>query len=286
MSGIQTNIFAPNASIGRTYFPVLLSQPSCRKFRHLNVPANLKFEHRKAFPKLVYSPPNCRRCSPIFSSGATGNSNKEDQSFPWDPLKRAFSGFKQERTVQDLLKQQMQKREFDGNGGDGGSRGGGGDGFGDGEGGEEDEGLSGILDEVLQVFLATIGFIFVYIYLIRGAELTRLARDYIRYLLGGPPSVRLSKAMTKWKDFYDSITWRGVEREDWLERAIVATPTWWHKPMQQAQVFEMIRARESQSDPTLRSETQTQRQTETQRQTQEQEISSDDEDDDDDDELY
>lgn len=221
----------------------------------MNVSASLKVEHHKAFPKLVCSSPRYRRCSPICFSGAKGNSKSENESFSWDPLKRALGGFKKEHTVQDLLREQMQKQEFDGNGGGGGSIGGGGDGFG----GGEDESLSGILNELLQVVLATIGFIFVYIYLIRGAELTRLAKDYVKYLLWGTTTVRLRKAMRRWERFLDKITVKKETREDWLERAIVATPTWWHNPKKLAQAMQRIkRARDSQNAPPVPAQTQTQ----------------------------
>ncbi|KAJ6820722.1 uncharacterized protein M6B38_330655 [Iris pallida] len=251
----QTNIITPNANIRRTYCPLpWLSQPS------------LKVEHHKAFPNLVCSSPSYKRCSPICFSGVKGNSKSEDEPFAWDPLKRALGGFKKERTVQDLLREQLQKQEFDGNGGGGGPIGGGGDGFG----GGEDESFSGTLNELLQVVLATIGFIFVYIYLIRGAELTRLARDYIKYLLRGSTTVRLRKAMRRWKRFYEKIAPKKQGREGWLERAIVATPTWWHNPEKLEQIR---RARESQNAPPHPAQTQTR------------EIDSDNELDDDDDEF-
>lgn len=80
-----------------------------------------------------------------------------------------MGGFKREKSVQDLLKEQMREREYGGDGGNRDSSGGGGGGGGgdsnDGSGGSEDEGFAGMLDELLQVVLATIGFIFVVNYM-------------------------------------------------------------------------------------------------------------------------
>lgn len=63
------------------------------------------------------------------------------------------------QSVEDMLRQQIEKQEFyDGGSGKNPPRGGGG-GSGDGFGGSDDEGLAGIMDETLQVILATMGFI-------------------------------------------------------------------------------------------------------------------------------
>lgn len=63
------------------------------------------------------------------------------------------------------MRQQIEKKEFY-DGGDGGKKppsGGGGDGSGDSSSGSEDDSLAGIMDETLQVVLATLGFIFLVI---------------------------------------------------------------------------------------------------------------------------
>lgn len=76
-----------------------------------------------------------------------------------------MGNLKKEGSIEDVLRQQIEKKEFyeeRGGGGSGGGGGSSGDGVG-GSGGSEDEGLDGILDETLQVILATIGFIFLVI---------------------------------------------------------------------------------------------------------------------------
>ena len=65
------------------------------------------------------------------------------------------------QSIEDILRQQIEKGECYDNSGSGGKppAGGGGHGGG-GSGGSKDGGFSGMLDETLQVVLATIGFIF------------------------------------------------------------------------------------------------------------------------------
>lgn len=72
--------------------------------------------------------------------------------------------------------------------------------------------------------------VFQYIYILTGEELTKLARDYIKYLFGGSQSVRLKTAMVKWGQIYRSMTTKKEVDEFWLERAIMNTPTWWYDP--------------------------------------------------------
>lgn len=83
-----------------------------------------------------------------------------------ESLKKAMEGVKQENSVQDKLKQQMQEWKFWG-GGDKGNppRGGGGGGNSgnDGEGASQDESSAEMFDEIVQVLLATIAFVLVVI---------------------------------------------------------------------------------------------------------------------------
>ncbi|KAJ9190659.1 hypothetical protein P3X46_001839 [Hevea brasiliensis] len=154
--------------------------------------------------------------------GGKDKSERDNGGSPWNPFEKVMESFKGQ-SVQDVLRQQIEKQEFyDGGSGKNPPRGGGGggDGFGD----SEDEGLAGIMDETLQVVLATVGFIFLYVYIISGEELTRLAKDYIKFVLGGSKSVRLKRVMNKWKRFYQRLTEKKEVDKLWLERAIINTP--------------------------------------------------------------
>lgn len=113
------------------------------------------------------------------------------------------------------LQEKIQKGEYSGGSGSkppgGRGRGGGG--------GNSDGSEEGMSDETLQIVFATIGFMFVYIYVINGVELTKLARDFIKYLLGGTQSVRLKRASYKCSRFYKKITGQNEVDEDGLEKA-------------------------------------------------------------------
>ncbi|CAL9781135.1 unnamed protein product [Musa acuminata subsp. burmannicoides] len=183
---------------------------------------SIEFSQCKVCPRLVHSARKSERCAPVYASGKRGNSKSENEPFSWESLKKAIGGFGRELTVQDMLREQARQRQFDGNGGDGISRGGGGDG----SGGPEDEGFAGQFDEFLQVIIAVVGVALLYTLMIGGEELARLTRDYIKYLFGAKPSVRLTRSMEKWCKFYKRIARKGIVREDCLEREIVTTPTW------------------------------------------------------------
>ncbi|KAL2498456.1 glycine-rich protein [Abeliophyllum distichum] len=147
-------------------------------------------------------------------------------------LEKAMGNLKKEQSVEDILKQQIEKQEYFDDGGSGGKPPGGGDGGGGGGFPEsEDESLSGMLDEFIQVILATIGFVFLYIYILEGADITVLARDFIKFLFRGQKSYRLRRAMYQWKMFFQKLTEKEEDDPYWLEREILNTPTWYDSPV-------------------------------------------------------
>ncbi|KAK8543407.1 hypothetical protein V6N13_136081 [Hibiscus sabdariffa] len=174
----------------------------------------------------------CRHGNTLCRLGGQDKPAADNEVSPWKAIEDAIGNFGKQQSVEDLLRQQMEKREYYNEGGGkippggGGGSGGSGDGFG----GSEDESLSGIFDETLQVVLATIGFIFMYVYIITGEELARLAKDYLKYLFGGNKSVRLRRAMYKWRRFFEELTEKKEYDKLWLEKAIITTPTWYDSP--------------------------------------------------------
>lgn len=126
--------------------------------------------------------------------------NNEDSQRKY--LEKAMEKLKGQ-SIEDIL-QQLQKGENGGKPPRG--RGGGGSGdSGNIPGGSEDGG-SDWMHETLQVVLATISFICLYILFINGLELAKLARDYIKFLSGGRQSARLKQFTYNWRRFYKIIT--------------------------------------------------------------------------------
>lgn len=190
MSCTQANIFLSNVKFG------VPRPPSCSSYAYasqLSFSARCRGETQKSFTRLVLGQSKYRKIYPVCL--ATGNSTGGNKGFPWQPSN-------------------------DGN--DGGQRGGGA--AGNGDGGQDEQNFSETMDEVLQVVLATIGFIFVYAYLLTGAEMTRLARDYIKYLFGSPATPRMMRTREKWADFFESLTGTVEGQKVLLGRLALAVP--------------------------------------------------------------
>ncbi|CAB4263795.1 unnamed protein product [Prunus armeniaca] len=142
----QPSICFRNTSQALRPSPKLLLLPTCLQ------PTNNASIRQQRMP--VLKAQQCRvlskyhRSAPVCLLGGKGKSE---------------SGDEMDQSIEDVLRQQIEKNEFyeergGGGGGGGSGRGSGGDGAGGS--GSEDEGLAGIMDETLQVILATIGFIF------------------------------------------------------------------------------------------------------------------------------
>uniref|UniRef100_A0A0A9DUP4 Glycine-rich protein n=1 Tax=Arundo donax TaxID=35708 RepID=A0A0A9DUP4_ARUDO len=145
---------------------------------------------------------------------------------------------KKQRSIQDLLMEQIAKIRGQGSGGNGGNKnryGGGG-----GSDGPDDKSFKDSLYELIQILLATVAFILVYIHIIRGEELYRLGRDCYRYLVTGKRTARLKRAMLNWRDFSESVTKKDSTQDDFYGRPIDSESTWWQQPQKFAHRLEEL----------------------------------------------
>ncbi|NP_001242257.1 uncharacterized protein LOC100807775 [Glycine max] len=192
----------------------------------------LSLRARQSFSSKCWPILQSRKPLHICLAGGKGMMGNDENS-PWKSIEKAIGKFKGESSIEDVLRRQIEKGVYYDSGGGGVKPPGGGNSGGgpDGSGESEEESLAGMWEENIQVILATLGFIFLYIYILTGEELTKLARDYIKYLFGGSQSVRLKNAMYQWGQLYESMTAQKEEEDEyWLQKAILDTPTWWHDP--------------------------------------------------------
>uniref|UniRef100_A0A0E0K255 Glycine-rich protein n=1 Tax=Oryza punctata TaxID=4537 RepID=A0A0E0K255_ORYPU len=222
----------PVAGLGRT--GRLLPHPQYSLTTH-----SVRFPklQKQVYPRLVLVAASQKKLTPLCASSGKVNPEAENDPF-MESLKKAMDDAKKPRPIQDLLKEQIAKLREQGSGGGGGNRnrrGGNGD-----SGGPEDESFKESLDELVQVILATVAFILVYIHIIRGEELYRLARDYTRYLVTGKRTARLKRAMQKWRNFSESFMQSEGSQEDQYERAATSKPTWWQQPQKFVHLMEEL----------------------------------------------
>ncbi|KAF7836374.1 uncharacterized protein G2W53_011233 [Senna tora] len=147
-----------------------------------------------------------RQSFQVCLAGGSGMMENNNEDYPRKAFEKAMKNFKGQ-SIEDVLRQQIEEGR-----GSGVKPPTGGGGSGGGSSGSGDEGSARVSKETLQVVFATIGFIFLYICIISGEELTKLARDYIKYLYSGKQSVRLKRAMFKWGRIYRSLTEKVVDK--------------------------------------------------------------------------
>ncbi|KAL8468469.1 hypothetical protein ACS0TY_031618 [Phlomoides rotata] len=186
------------------------------------------------FPKVSFklTSATCRyqRTPIVCLFGGKGKSGNGNEGSPWKALENVMGNFKKDKSIEDVLKQQIQKQEYYEDGGPPGKPPGGGDGGG-GFGEAEDGDLSEMWDEFAQVILATLGFIFVYIYILEGEEVTVIAKDLLRFLFTRQKSIRLSRLIEECTSFLERMKVKSEFDPYWLEREIINTPTWYDHPV-------------------------------------------------------
>ncbi|CAH9058450.1 unnamed protein product [Cuscuta europaea] len=175
-----------------------------------------------------------KQSGPVCLFGGKTESGNGDEGIPKEVVGN-FMGSLKEQSIEDVLRHQIKKQEFyddggSGKGGFGGGGGGGGKNGKDGSGGSEGENSSEMFDEILQAVLATLGFIFLYIYILEGEDINRYTKDIIKVMFGGKKSLRLQRLGEKWKRTLKKMSEKKKVNPYWLERAIMKTQTWYDSP--------------------------------------------------------
>ncbi|KAL9681481.1 hypothetical protein QQ045_013266 [Rhodiola kirilowii] len=215
MSCLQITAFLPATTVNKVSF----SAPSLRG-------ASVSYATRLSCAplRLAANASVYKLRSPVCLFGGKGKPG--DISEPlWGGLRKAMDSFKKGPSVEDMLKKQIQKQEYaddgDGSGRPPNSN--------DGYGGSGEDDFSEKFEEFIQVMLATLAFIFLYIFIIDGQSVIQILKDMVRFLFGARDSVRLQRIMERLGSFL--IVEKEIELpENWLEAAIINTPTWWDGP--------------------------------------------------------
>lgn len=182
-----------------------------------------------------------QQCTPVCSFGGKGEQKNGNEASPWKAIENAMSSFKKEQSLEDVLRQQMEKQDYyDGGDPPGGSGGGGGGG---GFGGPEDEGFAGMLDDILQATLAILALIVLYLYIIAGDQVRLFITDTFDFLLGkkGP---RIRTIMYDFAQFYQKFRARIPQDPYWLEKAILLTPTYYDSPEKYQRILKSLNGKD------------------------------------------
>lgn len=177
-----------------------------------------------------------QQCTPVCLFGGKGESKNGNEASPWKSIEKAMSGLKKEQSLEDVLRQQMEKQDYDDDGSGEDPPPGGGGGGGGGYGGTQDEGFAGMWDDIQQVTFAILALIAVYVYIVMGDRVMAFIAEGFEFLAGkrGP---RLRTIMYEFARFYETYRAKVVVDPYWLEKAIIATPTWWDSPQKYRRVL-------------------------------------------------
>ncbi|KAG9129892.1 hypothetical protein Leryth_007039 [Lithospermum erythrorhizon] len=193
----------PNAYVGpactrllpKTSGELSFRSPSCLHTKIPNVSLRLSNTALKG-----------NRHSPVCYFSRNNNADKADEPSPWNTLEKGME-------IEDVLRYQMERKEYADDGrGSGSWFGGGGSWFRGGRwrggGGSEDDGFREMLHEYWQVILATAGFVFLYMLLIEGEAITRMGKDILKFIFTGKKSIRLARTMDFWQNLFLQLVWR------------------------------------------------------------------------------
>ncbi|KAM7486462.1 hypothetical protein LguiA_002471 [Lonicera macranthoides] len=255
-------------------FNVLHSSPSMQC-----VAPPLVFQRHKNSSKSLYGSLNCqcmrlprpslkltarvsryRQCTPVCVFGDKGKSGGGNEVNPLASLENALGSFsKKEVSLEDALRERIEKGgDFDDGGSDGNrpgrGEGGGGGNFGRPE--DDDFSEDPEDDEPWQIFGATVGIIVLYLCILDYESVKTLTIDVIKLMLGRGPSSRLKEISAKIGNIIEMAKPEVEEDPYWLEREILSTPTLYDIPKKDEEMsYKSERDKEtySESETTLTS---------------------------------
>ncbi|CAH9116064.1 unnamed protein product [Cuscuta europaea] len=210
-------------------YPPISSSGSASPAKKPRIPVSLRLNKLSTIyltarlPKLslnvMASTSTSKQSGPVCLFGGKTKPGNRDEGIPKEVVGN-FMGSLKEQSIEDVLRQQIKKQEFYDDGGSGK----------DGSGGSEGENSSEMFDEILQAVLATLGFIFLYIYILEGEDINRYTKDIIKVMFGGKKSLRLQRLGEKWKRTLMKMSEKKKVNPYWLECAIMKTQTWYDSP--------------------------------------------------------